>query len=122
MHGHFIRFRLQKIYFNSSVQVVLKSARSHFCCLFFSVLSYLCFIITVFLLLICLPFLFLKLFFKFQLLVRVYDHLLDVLNVICDSCFLVGLFSFKFRILLVCWCFNFFFPLSLVDVILVNID
>ena len=64
----------KRFYFTASVQVVLKSTCSHFCCLFFSLLFYLCFIITLSFSLISLSLsFFLKLFSKFQLLVRVLD-------------------------------------------------
>ena len=112
MHGHFIRFRLQKILFkqlcSSSFEVSSQPLLLSFllCSLLSMFYNYFVFLPRISLLFI---FLFLQFFSQFQLLVRVYDHMLDVLNVIWDGCFLIGLFSFIFCIFLVWRCLIFFF-------------
>ena len=113
MHGHFIRFRLQKILFkqlcSSSFEVSSQPLLLSFllCSLLSMFYNYFVFLPLISLLFFL--FFIFVVFSQFQLLVRVYDHMLDVLNVIWDGCFLIGLFSFIFCIFLVWWCLIFFF-------------
>ena len=126
MHGHFIRFRLQKILFkqlcSSSFEVSSQPLLLSFllCSLLSMFYNYFVFLPLISLLFFL--FFIFVVFSQFQLLVRVYDHMLDVLNVIWDGCFLIGLFSFIFCIFLVWRCLIFFFLLSFVDIVFFSLS